>query len=135
MHAFDNGHDTFLSSPEWTTVPFSIHPKNKFDELVDIFALGPEASALGKSIPALPKDQALPTALQILGKLSIIKQKLQNFYTELETAYPGPLYWERIAPASSTDDSEFVFPPALWFDNLEFASMLTLYWAINAMVR
>lgn len=95
---------------------------------------------MGKSIPTLPKDQVFPTALQLLGKVSIIKQKLQAFYSELEEAYPKPLYWERVSPTSddivstAPEDSEFTFPPALWFHDLETASILTLYWAILAMV-
>ena len=95
---------------------------------------------MGKSIPTLPPDQALPTALQILGKLSIIKQKLQAFYSELESTYPKQLCWERVSPTRNDavngdrDDSEFVFPPSLWFNDLDVASMLTLYWAILAMV-
>ena len=138
MHAFDNGHGTFLASPEWITVPFAIHPKSKFDELVDIFAMGPETSSLGKSVPTLPKEQVLPTALQILGKLSIIKQKLHAWYNELEEISPRPLYWERVSPTSDDvvpQDSDLIFPPCLWFDNLDVANMLMLYWAVFAMVR
>lgn len=120
-----------------------MHPKTKFDELVDIFAMGAEPSSLGKSIERLPEEEVLPTALQIVGKLSIIRQKLQTFYSELEEASTKALYWERIAPprsdalsSSSSDDyhSDFVFPPMLWFESLEAASMLSLYWAIQTMV-
>ena len=138
LHAFDNGEDTFLSSPEWTTIPFSIHPKTKFDELIDIFTLGPELSSMGKSLATLPMEQVFPTSLSILGKLAIIRQKLQTFYSDLEDTYPKPLYWERVSPTRDdlvSSDAEFVFPPALWFHDLDTASILTLYWAILTMVR
>lgn len=107
--------------------------------------MGAKPSSLGKSMPALSQEQQLATAMEILGRLKIIKGKLQTFYAELEDEATGPLYWERVAPsrcdvvgmngaADQASSSDFVFPPALWFDGLEMASMLTLYWAIQAMV-
>ena len=140
LDSFEKGQSCYLSSPEWMTVPWEIHPKTMFDELVDIFMVGPAIMEQANRIPTIPPDQILAHAFKIVKDLFDIDQRLQDFYARLETRYPKPLYWESISPGRidafpdiNMDSSELTFPPALAFHDLDLASILSLYWAILTM--
>ncbi|KAF2486496.1 hypothetical protein BDY17DRAFT_307965 [Neohortaea acidophila] len=139
LQAFDSGHDTFLAKPEWTDIPFSVHPKRKLDELLDIFALGPQVSRMGSTLSTLPPDQVVPTAFSMVDKLLLIIKKLQEFEQRLERDSEVPLYQERSLPlnphhaSEQPGDAEFIFPPIFWFADLDTALLLTLFWAMSAM--
>lgn len=137
IHALDHGQDTFLAQPEWTTIPFNLHPKRKIDELLDIFALGAEPGRLGRTLSTLPPDKVISTALAIISKLLVIHKQLEDFYSRLQNESPQPMYMERGLLTKSDNtavDPEFVFPPILWFYDLDSAATLTIYWSTLTMV-
>lgn len=126
----------------WSSEPFSAHPKDIHDRLLDVLATG--ANFLGESdqLATVPPSQIVPALLNINDRIVGLDTQLNSIYEELVSTSEGSLYWT--APASSriindpqdeaADEATFVNRP-LHFPSQETARILTLYWAQQTLLR
>jgi (R)-2-hydroxyglutarate---pyruvate transhydrogenase len=94
---------TFLSQPEWTTIPWEKHPKSKFDLLLDIMA----------TLPALFErtDRILPLqatvmrrfeAQEVLYNCLALERQFANWVETIDRGFVEQAYWsEEMAPSTS----------------------------------
>lgn len=134
LDAMEAGAATYLSSRDWMYVPWQIEPKNDFDELVDILTVGPELVQKSRLFPKLSGEATLLNAVCIIKHIIDIDCKLQRFYSKLKASATGPLYWEQVLPAPANVNQTLTFEPALFFHDLDQASLLGFYWAMLAMI-
>ena len=143
IKALQDHRPTYLATPAWSSIPFSLHPKVIHDRLLDVLAIG--ANFLGESdrLATTPPDQILTAILDIDDRCLWLDSELDVVYADLESQHNGPLYWSTspsVSPLdedkdlpSSTGDGGFQTP--ISFPDEETARLLTLYWAQQTLLR
>lgn len=141
IEALEKHRSTFLSSPVWTTLPWQIHPKSMFDRLIDLLAMGPVVLEKGDRVGQVLPHLFLPALVEVVEEVKTLDSRLQTYYTELSDGYSGPLYWESSSAVTTLDDRgdtagalDCGALTPFRFRDIEMARILTLYWAMLAMV-
>lgn len=129
---------TFLSNPEWISLPWQGFKKPIASDLLDLTASMANIVESGYKLlyrTAMPLDS--PEAL-LLPSLEIVDQcwkldvRLQAWYTRLEKEISGPVYWPELSTGVClVEDPDLgnVFPVAFHFSDLKIAHVCMLYWA------
>jgi hypothetical protein len=138
---------TYLSSSQWTTLPWKSRDKDKFHEFLDIMTQLPNVIAegydlytsLGSGQPASTDPIAMVTrVLEVIKHAWELDAKFRAFYVELERENPGQLYWPELSQGMITTADEVelgkVFPVAFRFLNIKYAHICMLYWASTAIL-
>lgn len=146
IKALQDHKGTYLLSPAWSRVPFSLHPKDIHDRLLDVLATG--ASFLGESdrLASTPPERILPALLHLDDRCRELNALLEAIYAELEREHEGKaVYWAAeptLGPLDDdyhtrTDDEEkqSKLDIPLHFPSHEAARLLTLYWAQQTLLR
>ncbi|GAE00157.1 hypothetical protein CPC735_047590 [Paecilomyces variotii No. 5] len=141
---------SYLSSSEWTSVPWANIPKTEFDQFFDIFLNAPATLQAVDQLDATEPPERLRITLRIIESCWALDSELARFYENIEKTSLGPLYWPEFAKPrshwkSQQDDSHDgnenndlndidLFPISLHFPNLGTARTVILYWATLAML-
>lgn len=139
---------TFLSGPEWLSLPWKAREKSKYHQFLDSMALLPDVIADGYNILGAVVNPAETTPLdpislvaKILGIVNRTWQldaEFKAFYTEFERENLGQLYWPELSQGTITTADEEklgkVFPVAYQFVNMTNAYICMLYWTSNAIL-
>lgn len=141
IKALQDHQGSYLSDPLWSEIPFSIHPKDPHDRLLDILATG--ASFLGESdrFASTPPSGILTALLHMDDRLLDLDARLEALYAELELAQNGSLYWSTTPSLRSFDDEpehtehRESFTSPISFPDQDTARLLTLYWAQQTLLR
>lgn len=117
-------------------MPWGFTPKDDLHRLADILAKGPDLIREADELANRPLKQGLPTLFTLMSRLLDIDAELESFCRGLQSRTTCPLFWETRASGVFTpeDDNEPSGPSHFTFTNQKTASLLTLYWAIVAMV-
>ena len=112
-----------------------------YDKLLDLLAIGPEVLEKGDRLGQATPNQFFPALVEVVEEVRVLDSRLQTYYAELSSFYPGLLYWEAPSAVTILDDSDknagVVDSNALTpfrFRDIEMARILTLYWAMRALV-
>ena len=117
---------TFLSDPEWLTLPWKDRPKTPVDEVVDISAVLANIFIQSSTIDQLHE---LSRHLDRCWKL---ESELLQFWASFNKMYRGTLYWSELSrDDNATDSEEFgkVFPVAFHYPNVRIAHTCMIYWS------
>jgi hypothetical protein len=136
LSALEYHQPTYLSGESWRKLPWKYNPKTRFDELLDIVSEAPAIYRQADDFQTLEPQQMLIAACAVIQECWKVNDAMQKFYEEIETASPGPLYWEEPSKRSLVQDVEEVtpFPIAYQFPDLETARTMVLYWAALTML-
>lgn len=137
LYALERHQPTYLSSPEWTTLPWSGVTKTPFDKLVDFLSIAPDIFRQVDELQNISPQSFLGELLPIIKRCWQLDADVEAFYRDLQESYVGPLYWPEFATqASHLDDSNTgkLFPIAFKFNDLTTANTLMLYWALSTML-
>ncbi|TLS22863.1 uncharacterized protein PpBr36_06065 [Pyricularia pennisetigena] len=128
-----NRKSTFLASPEWTSVPWELHPKSAIDRLLDVIALIPDLlSRADHILPHAPTLERRMLANDLLGNCLNVQGLLDGWLLSLDhdlagdgTPVPRQLYW-----VNPIDDSTSIpFADSTYgFRDLQTATALIYYW-------
>lgn len=114
--------DTFLSRPEWLTIPWTKHPKTPRDLILDIIVTIPALSVSLTAFVASPPRPQDPswhrTRLSIRAALLDLSFRLRAWHDR----YAAP-----VLPATLTAD----LPPDISASQLADAHCMTLYWSMS----
>ena len=136
--SYGNGQRTFLASSEWLRTPWTIRAKSQYQRLIDLFARGTTLLTTWKQTNFSRKAAYSRSAPCILKGLLHLDRELHHFFTDLEISHNGPLYWEvslSLEDGAAINSQPGVMPwTDLHFPDLELASIITLYWALLAIV-
>jgi hypothetical protein len=120
---------TFLSEPDWMTIPFQETRKTPFHQMLDILLSSPE---LMDRAELIKRERVLERRLELcLGMADTcwnIERKMQRLYSNLEAVATGQLYWPSVSSYSALDD-QYPFSTKLEFVDRGIGLTLTLYWA------
>ncbi|KAL1876162.1 hypothetical protein Plec18167_005426 [Paecilomyces lecythidis] len=141
---------TYLSSPTWTSIPWTNIPKTEFDQFFDIFIHAPATLQAVDRLDAADPLEKVRITLNIIESCWTLDSELARFYEHLEKTSLGPLYWPEFAKPrtlansrrdnyhDNNDDDNLndidLFPISLHFPNLGTARTVILYWATLAML-
>jgi hypothetical protein len=128
---------TFLSSMEWSTLPWAIHPKSKFDEVQDIAALLSKLSEEAYMLNPSSDSRATLLRLGLINRYWEILDKLLEWYKSLEDANNGHALYvicNADAPENycgiQASPRHRVFPNHFHFHHFEIARCLLLFWSL-----
>lgn len=129
LDALERGQPSFLNRPEWMTTPWVSEPKTFNDKLIDVLSHGPALLQKAYSLE-LPENKPegpkrLMLVLEIVRDLAAVLHALDRFYDDLESTVKGPLFWQM--DGDEQEESELLYPPPLYFQDLWIASALVLY--------
>lgn len=125
---------TFLSEPAWTTTPWSEHPKNLLDRLLDIIAQIPWLlSQLDLLAPLPPALQRWHQAQKLLQTCLVLDGQFTQW---LELANQGgvggmdqmPNYWFDTMDNASSQAAGMPFSPAYTFKDGVTATAFIYFW-------
>lgn len=123
---------TFLAEPEWTSVPWGVHPKSWFDKLLDMVALVP--ALLGRTDQVTPLEPTMARHLlahDLLANCLQVEQALEQWHRSLqraeEDAGHGLGFW--VEPSAVGAEAQFPFADALAFRDSVTALMFVTYWS------
>lgn len=129
---------TFLSQPEWQSLPWKGHQKHISQQLLDLMAQAAGIIETAYQTIGNPELQTRPDIL-IVAILGLIDQgrkldiMLRAFYRRLEKTTAGPLFQPRLSssPYDVEKESEIekVFPVAFQFPSMTVAHTCMVYWA------
>lgn len=121
-------------------IPFSIHPKDIHDKLLDILAVG--ANYLGESdrLATTPPSEILKALLDIDDRCLALDVQLAGVYAELQAKHEGPMFWATTPALTLLDETPNCSPndslaSPIEFVDAETARLLTLYWAQQCLLR
>lgn len=127
---------SFLSTPEWCTIPWKYTPKTALDRIWDLLALAPAIFNKAKGFENMDPITRLRTALEVIESMWEIETAQAKFFIELEESIPGPMYWPELSvlnnPADGFDQGK-MFPVAFHFCNLRVANTVMTYWSAQVM--
>jgi hypothetical protein len=126
---------TFLSEPEWKSVPFSVFPKAPLQKVLDLLLEAPMILKKVDRFPSLSREMQIPFLLDLLQDCVSIDRKMQLFILEFEASRGGLLYWP-MPPKEPIviDASDFpvsddgVFPVSYEFSDSRIGITMMLYW-------
>ena len=141
IRAMETHRPTYLASNAWITLPWKNHPKSSWDSLLDILAEGPQVLEKADQLERAPPHQFLPAAIEMIGDLLALENRMQMYYRDLSKSHSEPFFWE-LPPVvtgvndldGSTSPSQAVDRLSLHFRDVELARVLLLYWGIQSMV-
>ncbi|TLD34255.1 hypothetical protein PspLS_00578 [Pyricularia sp. CBS 133598] len=128
-----NRKNTFLARPEWTSVPWEVHPKSAIDRLLDVIAFVP--ALLSRADHILPHPPTLERRMltnDLVGNCLNVQGLLDGWLLSLDhnlagdsTLVPQQLYW-----VNPIDDSTSIpFADSTYgFRDLQTATALIYYW-------
>lgn len=124
-----NRKDTFLSSPEWSIVPWELHPKSHLDRLFDITVLLPSIFARADRIFPLPATATRRLkAVDLLANSLNIERQLDEWLavaTQPDEDYPQA-FW--IEEPDAADASQIPFADSFAFKDGISSIMFLHYW-------
>ncbi|KAK4169333.1 hypothetical protein QBC43DRAFT_60518 [Cladorrhinum sp. PSN259] len=126
--ALVNSTATFLSTPEWLSTPFELHPKSTFDRLLDILTQLPHLFARTDRL-LLPQNQTISRRLlaqDLLSAFLDIDAQLSQWLATLPSPTP---YWI----TEPTAYSQSPFSEAFAFCDNQTALGMMYYWAVCVM--
>ncbi|ELQ41912.1 hypothetical protein OOU_Y34scaffold00247g46 [Pyricularia oryzae Y34] len=128
-----NRKNTFLARPEWTSVPWELHPKAAIDRLLDVIAFVPALLSRAEHIlPHAPTLERRMLANDLVGNCLNVQGLLDGWLLSLDhdlagdgTQVPHQLYW-----VNPIDDSTSIpFADSTYgFRDLQTATSLIYYW-------
>lgn len=123
---------TYLSEPEWMSIPFEVHPKMPWQHLIDILLECPELMDRAVDIKtAEDPKRKLKLALDMNHTCWDLDRRLQEFFDRLVGLIGASLFWSVPLP----EEGKVLFGETYPFDkSLEFhdpwtGTTLVLYWA------
>lgn len=124
--------DTFLSSYEWQTIPFSLHEAPPFQMLLGHGSVLPSLLRKLQSLHLFSDEVKGSMAQNILTGLLTTLQELEAWEHSMQSAVQGPLFWPRAAcPTQQTVNDSVQL--SLWFSSLPVATSLSYLWAFRAV--
>jgi len=134
---------SFLGTEEWRSIPWEITPKDIYQKLYDKgFAFGALLEEIDNA-DLLTPNTSTSALLAFLNRLSSLNIEMDQWYQELLSKSPSPLYWTTL-PRSNTAsistgghlqealESDFTAPIA--FPTLRMANITLTYWAIRIIL-
>lgn len=142
IKALQDHQPTELAGPAWSSIPFSLHPKDIHDRLLDILAIGANYLSESDRLATTPPSQIPIALLDIDDRCLWLDSQLDVVYADLESQHQGPLYWST-SPSLSLLDGDGLEDPTsrngfrqpICFPDEETARLLTLYWAQQCLLR
>ncbi|VUC27338.1 unnamed protein product [Clonostachys rosea] len=140
FHGLHRRRVTFLSQPEWLSVPWGSSFKDPHDLLVDIFL---EIPSVVHSIDILKSKMDNPSeetehGWDIVANCLRIDASLKNWLSDYSAASAGPLYWPELSTIASETDSERtgkLFPVAFNFPSFGVGETMVLYWTVCVLLH
>jgi hypothetical protein len=135
---------TFLSDPDWTTLPWKQYAKDPLHELLDMMAEMAAVVATGYQMfdPALanPSDPTTLffTVMSLLERCWKMDAQLVAFFKRLQTNTEGPLFWHELSKGFNdsilTSELGCVFPVCYRFPNMRKAHICMVFWATSCIL-
>lgn len=120
---------TFLSSLEWCTIPWELHPKTLFDRLLDVIAVLPGIFArVDRTLPFAATLQRRLKAQELLSSCLHAQQQFEEWdtFARAPTAEHRYAYW--IEEPDDTDAQQIPFSDSLAFKDGISSVMFLYYW-------
>ena len=142
LKALQDHRGTYLIERSWSEIPFSVHPKDMHDRLLDILAEG--ACSLGESdrLATTSPSEILIALLKVDDRITDLNDQMEKLYAEIEREHDGPIFWSTEPSLSVLDDdcdkktdSDDDLATPLSFSDQDTARLLTLYWAQQTLLR
>ncbi|OTB04970.1 hypothetical protein M426DRAFT_261330 [Hypoxylon sp. CI-4A] len=126
-----NRQPTFLCSPEWTVVPWELHPRTPLDDLLDIVVLLPSTFAeADRIIPLEASESRRLKARDLVSNCIHIERQFHIWYSMVHQRVDdsrSSLFW--ISDAM-TGGSHIPFPEAFSFPSPLIGLVHVYYWAV-----
>jgi hypothetical protein len=128
---------TFLSEPEWITIPYTSEPKRTIDLFLDVLLQGIPLLKDGDDLATFPPHLQFIKAVELLKRCWNFDNELQSFYENLKSWHSQPLFWPAISTDSviSNEHVDSLAPISLEFVDMRTAVTIMLYWAILTVLR
>lgn len=143
IQCIQNRKSSFLGTEEWRSVPWEITPKDTYQELYDKgFDLGALLEEIDNT-DLFSLNANISALLALLNRLAGLNVEMDQWYQELLSRCPSPLYWTTLSrsnPASTSTDghpqealeSDSMRPFA--FPTLRMANITVTYWALRVIL-
>lgn len=125
---------SFLSEPQWLSVPWQNHPKNMLHKLVDVMVFLPSIfegyDDVETSIDHDP-DETRRKRQCLFLKCVDLSAQLERWYTRFCAEAKGRPLWHTSMP----DDPLYPFPHLFSFDDPQVAYTMMIYWTCSLVIR
>lgn len=123
-----------LSEPQWLTVPWRNHPKDRRHKLIDVMVFLPTVL---ESYDRVELDSSLdPRGIHrerrlLLARCFDLDEQLRSWYAQLCAEMKGRPLWQTSEPA----DPSYPFPHLFSFDDHLAAHTIMLYWTCCLVIH
>jgi len=126
---------TFLSDPEWMTIPWNKSERTAFDRLVDIILKAPAQMERADQLHFLPQGVHLTFCVDLLLACYSLDDDFAQFYAEYESAATEPLFYQVLTAEDQSAESEQDWSTIqLSFPDVSTAATMILYWATSTIL-
>ncbi|KAL9608092.1 MAG: hypothetical protein Q9167_007054 [Letrouitia subvulpina] len=134
LQSLEQHRSTYLSEPDWATIPFEESGKDLWNQVLDYVARAPRILGQTDKFKYIPIIARLPLTLEIIDECWKIDAELEKLEQKLNANMQEPPYTIQISAMAERFSSNLsisnAFPTVFYFPNLRMASTMILYWAI-----